>query len=372
VLGNLDRAAADLAEVAAKINRGDGTLGKLVNDPALYHDTHALVGRARKSWLLRWFAGGTPPSESAQASGEQSPALTVAFSRPARTMRRRMTVECPRCGTVYRRPARAERGADESYRCARCRHVFVASRDEPVMVSEAEEPGDDEEQFAFDDEEREDEPEAPPAPTPRAPRDPPPRTMTAARFAVRSMVLVTLGYGVLSVYLYTHPRDRGRPARGPADRRPARRDALRPTAVQLTNLRGEYERVQGDRSSSSSRARAVNNSAVPVRGVQIEGRIAGAQEQRQVVFCGAAPRDVHDLSLREIALLQTLEPPKEWSLRRRALELPRGLPDAAPELHEFGPRSSRSRSRPSRGTLRTRPARWGPAVCRAACDAAPS
>jgi len=73
VLGNLDRAAADLAEVAAKVNRGDGTLGKLVNDPALYQDTHALVGRARKSWLLRWFAGGQPPSEPAQASGEHAP-----------------------------------------------------------------------------------------------------------------------------------------------------------------------------------------------------------------------------------------------------------------------------------------------------------
>src|SRR5207248_10079066 len=58
----------------------------------------------------------------------------------------------------------------------------------------------------------------------------------------------------------------------------------------------------------------LNRSPVPVRGIQIEGRILGSQEQRQVVFCGAAPRDVQDLSLREIALLQTLEPPKEWSL----------------------------------------------------------
>src|SRR5262249_7973627 len=104
-------------------------------------------------------------------------ALTFAFSPPARTMQRRMTVECPRCGTVYRSRARAERGAAASYRCARCRHVCGASRDEPVMVSEAEEPGDDDEQFAFD-EEREDEPAPPAPPAARAPRDPPPRTMS--------------------------------------------------------------------------------------------------------------------------------------------------------------------------------------------------
>jgi hypothetical protein len=89
---------------------------------------------------------------------------------------------------------------------------------------------------------------------------------------------------------------------------------LHPGTVQLTNLRGEYERVQGDRLVFAISGTAINNSPVPVRGIQIEGRIVGAQEQRQVVFCGAAPRDVHDLSLREIALLQTLEPPKEWTL----------------------------------------------------------
>jgi hypothetical protein len=76
---------------------------------------------------------------------------------------------------------------------------------------------------------------------------------------------------------------------------------------------------------------------VPVRGVQVEGRIAGAQEQRQVVFCGAAPRDVQDLSLREIALLQTLEPPKDWVLppAEEATFLV-VFPSPPAELREFG------------------------------------
>jgi hypothetical protein len=46
----------------------------------------------------------------------------------------------------------------------------------------------------------------------------------------------------------------------------------------------------------------------------VEGRVIGAHEERQVVFCGVAPRDLRDLSMREIALLQSLEPPKDWSL----------------------------------------------------------
>ena len=66
VLGNLDRAISDLADLAAKLDHGQGTLGRLVNDPSLYHDAKALVGRARKSWFLRWFGGlGSAPAPDA-------------------------------------------------------------------------------------------------------------------------------------------------------------------------------------------------------------------------------------------------------------------------------------------------------------------
>ncbi len=223
-----------------------------------------------------------------------------------------MTVECPRCGTLYRQPPHAQRGADATYRCARCRHVFEAGASEPAMVS-----GDDEEhEFAFDDEPE----DGDAAPGPLAVADDAPeeegRPMKSpARFAVRTMLVVTLGFGVLSVYLYTNPEGvrtlfGGVPLIG-ARLTEAR---LNPTAVQLNDVKGGYERVQGDRLVFVISGTAVNNSAVPARSIQIEGRIAGAREQRQVVFCGAAPRDVKELSLREIALLQTLEPPKDWSL----------------------------------------------------------
>ena len=223
-----------------------------------------------------------------------------------------MTVECPRCGTLYRQPPQPEPGADATYRCARCRHVFEAGDREPAMVS-----GDDEErEFAFDDESE----EGDAAPEPRFVahlRDPEEGrpVKSPARFAVRTMLLVTLGFGGLSVYLYTNP-DGVRTAFGNVPLIGARltEAPLHPDAIQLKDVKGRYERVQGDRLVFVISGTAVNYAPVPARSIQIEGRIAGAQEQRQVVFCGAAPRDVQDLSLREIALLQTLEPPKDWAL----------------------------------------------------------
>ncbi len=68
VLGNLDKTLHDLSDAAAKLDRGQGTLGKLLNDPALYQEAQGLVGRARKSWLLRLLgAGGGSPAEAPAA-----------------------------------------------------------------------------------------------------------------------------------------------------------------------------------------------------------------------------------------------------------------------------------------------------------------
>ena len=245
-----------------------------------------------------------------------------------------MTVECPRCGTLYRPPSRAEAGADTTYRCARCRHVFEAGADEPAMVS----GDDDEREFAFDDEPEDEDT----APDPVVASDVAPgegRPMTSpARFALRTLLFVTFSYAVLSVYLYTHPEG-VRTAFGGVPLIGARltEARLRPTAVQLADVKGRYQRVQGDRLVFAISGTAVNNSAVPVRSIQIEGRIAGAQEQRQVVFCGAAPRDVQDLSLREIALLQTLEPPRDWSLAPgEQADFLVVFASPPTDLHEFG------------------------------------
>lgn len=238
-----------------------------------------------------------------------------------------MTVRCPRCGTTYRRPARSR--ADATFRCARCRHVFDVTGKEPTLAAGDEddfEPDDDfvdepvtvertrdEPAFTQGDDE-EDEPAAP-AEKPEPAPEPTLQGASPTRFAVRAVLVITLAYAVLSVYLYTHPESvqhafGGVPFLGPG----LMETRINPGNIQLTDVHGAYQRVKGDRLVFLIAATAVNNARIPVRGIQVQGRIAGAKETRQAVFCGAARREVQDLSLREIALLQALEPPKDWTL----------------------------------------------------------
>lgn len=230
-----------------------------------------------------------------------------------------MTVKCPRCGTLYRRPASPGVEADATFRCARCRHVFAIEAEEPLLAADEPEADldADDERFVFDDT-PDDEPPAAPAP-PSRPR--PARAehatpaVSASRLAVRLLLLVTLFYGVLSVYLYTHPaRARQVLRQVPLVGTWLAEPGLDPAAVELAKVSGEYRRVRGDHLVFVVAGTAVNNSPVPVRGIQVAATLGGADARRQVVFCGAAPREVENLSLREIELLQTIEPPREWAL----------------------------------------------------------
>lgn len=53
ILDNLRHASADLRSILGSVKRGEGTLGKLITDPALYNDLRALFGRANRNVLLR-------------------------------------------------------------------------------------------------------------------------------------------------------------------------------------------------------------------------------------------------------------------------------------------------------------------------------
>lgn len=233
-----------------------------------------------------------------------------------------MTVRCPRCGTLYRRPTRPGVGSDATFRCSRCRHVFGAEAEEPDLdLPEDDEPAGDE-RFAFDEERDDDEPRSQPVEEPDESDEcdesdaPEPRGVTtAAHFAVRALLGVTLAYACVSVYLWTHPESTRTVLRHlPLIGARLSESRLNPASVQLANVHGDYRRVQGDHLVFVVSGTAINDSPVPVKGVQVQATLVGATKQRQVVFCGAAPRAVQELSLREIALLQTLEPPKDWTL----------------------------------------------------------
>src|SRR5438132_20153 len=79
IVTNVVEVTASLKVVLQAIERGEGTLGKLVNDPSRYHEAKALVGGARRSWLLGvykgfsglWpFGGGGAEAPPAQALGK--------------------------------------------------------------------------------------------------------------------------------------------------------------------------------------------------------------------------------------------------------------------------------------------------------------
>lgn len=247
-----------------------------------------------------------------------------------------MTVRCPQCGTRYRLPPRSRLGRNPTYRCTRCRHVFAADEeavapaldaperdllddadeddDAPVFTIERSRPDDE------DEEEEEDlmadEP-AVAAGRRAAPALGGARTGTSpARFAARAAFGIALVYGVLSIYLHTHPeRARDLFAYVPLVGDQMTETRLQPGHIQLVEVRGDYQRVHGDRLVFVISGTAINNAPVAVAAIQVQGRIHGAEERHQVVYCGAAPQDVTELGTREIDLLQTLKPARDWTLR---------------------------------------------------------
>jgi predicted Zn finger-like uncharacterized protein len=209
-----------------------------------------------------------------------------------------MTVRCPGCETAYRVPPRAQLGDHPTFRCTRCERVFDPDEgvEDPALPGVDDAPADD-------DAERD------------APIERPAKRPSVTRFALRTMVVVTLGFALLSIYLFMH---RGRVtellARVPVIGADLAATRVNPAHVQLIDVRGDYTRAQGDALVFVITGRAINNAPVPVSAIEIEGRLLGAHPERRVVYAGTAPHRVDELSQREIDLLQTLQPPQDWRL----------------------------------------------------------
>jgi hypothetical protein len=218
-----------------------------------------------------------------------------------------VTIRCPGCDTVYRAPPHAALDPNATFRCARCDRVFDAD----IEAVPPPFPADDEAPDPADRDEAGTEDDMPASPDAAPTR----RRPSVARFALRTLVTVAVVFALLSIYLFMH---RGGvadllaqiPVVGP-DLAATR---LNPADVQLTDVRGEFTRAQGNALVFVITGRAVNNAPVPVSAIEIEGSVVGSREQRRTVLAGTAPRHVQDLSEREIDLLQTLEPPQNWRL----------------------------------------------------------
>ena len=231
-----------------------------------------------------------------------------------------MIAACPECDTRYRLPARSKLGSRATFRCSRCEHVF--SMDEAVtgpselgeaaLVAEADDPVEEAELMDESDEPKRAKRKRPAA----AAEVDEPSGPTAAQFGLRALFGVSLGYAVLSIYLYTHPqRLMTSLSPLPVIGRYFADAQLGPEHIQLTEVKGEYRRVQGEAPVFVISGIAINNAAVAVRGLQIKGQVTGARQDSIVVFCGTQPHDIERYSVPELQMLQSLErPPTGWNL----------------------------------------------------------
>ena len=53
ILSNMEGASGDLKSILNRVDQGEGTIGALIKDSALYNDMRALMGRANRSKLLK-------------------------------------------------------------------------------------------------------------------------------------------------------------------------------------------------------------------------------------------------------------------------------------------------------------------------------
>ncbi len=70
LVSNLKAASADLRSILASMKRGEGTLGRLMSDPALYDDMRAFLGRANRNLLLKAVIRSTITNNEKQEGGE--------------------------------------------------------------------------------------------------------------------------------------------------------------------------------------------------------------------------------------------------------------------------------------------------------------
>jgi phospholipid/cholesterol/gamma-HCH transport system substrate-binding protein len=68
IMGDLEQASNNLKLVSARLAKGEGTLGALIDDPTLYEDLASLLRGANRSLILRTLIQSTRQSGASAES----------------------------------------------------------------------------------------------------------------------------------------------------------------------------------------------------------------------------------------------------------------------------------------------------------------
>jgi len=132
---------------------------------------------------------------------------------------------------------------------------------------------------------------------------------------------LVLVYGLLTLNLLNHPTQAEKLlASLPMVGEVLAEDHLLQIRIQLQDVDGAYHQIKDNRVVFIVSGRAVNTSAEPLKGVQIESSLydgAGRAIETKSIYTGNAMslKIVKDLSSKEISLLQRLEPPRRFEIR---------------------------------------------------------
>lgn len=123
-------------------------------------------------------------------------------------------------------------------------------------------------------------------------------------------------------------------------------DAERPSArhIALTKMRGGFWRTKDGHQVFAIAGRAMNQATAPARRIQIEGTLLGDSGQvlgQRLIFCGTetAPEVLESLSRRQVHILQSLMPPKQfWVAAGEGVDFLIAFTDPPDRVVEFSSR----------------------------------
>ena len=173
----------------------------------------------------------------------------------------------------------------------------------------------------------------------------PQETVFSLKLFILVLGLVVSGYAAFTFVAFFYPETTATilsriPVLGPM------LDAERPSArhIVLTKMRGGLWLTKDKQRIFAIAGRAINQADVPARSIQIEGTLLHANGQvlgQRMIFCGTetAPEVLESLTRREVNILQSLMPPKQFRVPAgEAIDFLITFTDPPSQIAEFSSR----------------------------------